>query len=110
MFFHVLKMFAGIRCRLKKRSCVIVHFPSLCLFPGFSLPRRGAGMSLEGPGAASPGGVGCCAELGGEQPPCPGPAAEGREGERFTCATGNWQKSSVPLNALVIPKKPFHVG
>ena len=26
MFSHVLKMFAGIRRRLKKRSCVIVHF------------------------------------------------------------------------------------
>lgn len=47
-------MLAGIRNNLKKLSWVIVHFPSLCSLPGFSLPAGaqgwGAGMSLGAPG------------------------------------------------------------
>jgi len=92
MFSHVLKMFAGIRRRLKKRSCVIVHFSFPLLIPRLPPPRLGCGDVPRGPRwERAPWGWGLC-------------RAEGREGESSALLTRNGQNSSAPLHAFYTEK------
>lgn len=94
MFFHILKIFAGIRCRLKKRSCVTVHFPSLCLFPGFPLPCWSAGsrsrlreLGHSGAGGSSPPAPAHRGVRRGEVFPCQRALAEKLDSTECSCST-----------------------